>query len=974
MSANNISGLYQASVANNADPLAEARVTLLIPQILGRAESAWAVPAAPTNTIPPVGQKVWVQFSGGDVTKPVYQALGIKDVQDQVDDLGGTLDGMPPKQPTGLLLSTSQYVTDDGTTQASVTARWTAPTENQDGTSLTDLSHYVVQTSYDGSSWGGGAATQDTLIVYDTLHTGADFFVRVQALDSSSNASLWTTSDIITASSSSPPPVPSTPVVLGVLGGIRVTWNGLDNTGAAMPKIVDRVQVMRDTNPAFPSPVVVATMRGADFVYDPVQNYANSYNYRLVAYSKVGTPSAPSASASGTAKQAVNTDILDGALSAAKIATGAIDDTKLADGAVKAAAIANGAVEAGKLAALAVGTVNIANNAVTGAQMADATIGTAKIINGAIGTAQIADAAINNAKIANLDAGKITTGSLDAARIATGSLDASKITAGTLTALQIMARTITGNLLQANTITANEIQANTITANQMAAGTITAQSGVIASLDASKITTGTLDTNRLTVGVQGSVAQKFYDTGSEASRWTPATGAQPTSVLVPDGQAGGSVMRVVGGANALCRSDTKVPFDPGVLYRVTAVVRQTVDNSTPGTNQGVYVGLFGWGADGTTIVNRTGANANSSHHYVAAAGNTLTTAGGWTRFTGYVRGWAAVGAQGSANPTPSPQAPGVMHANVRYVSPVVYANYSGGTGTQEFALFTIEVVETGTVGSVNIQSGAITADKLDAAAINGKVITGATVQTADTGARVVLDNSKFTAYGTGGGKIGIDPNAVNPFISLTSPDGTTQAVINVSGVSGSDANLGLNSGLFTPSGDTTAYKWRTWFGNDFWVTERVVGSTTATVGPRMFLTKNSLQISANYPTNDSRLDIGATTATLRSGGGAANISVAADEIAITAPSVRAAGVFKSDNVSKGRSTVTPIANTPTSIVLNGGTLKGTTFYGYATAETKVPGTTVTGVGVSDVSSTGMTIWVTRTNNTNTTVNWMIVGE
>lgn len=70
-------GLYKATVANNADPLSLTRVTVLIPQVLGAAESAWAVPSSPTNRVPPVGQVLWVQFSGGDVTRPVYAPLGL---------------------------------------------------------------------------------------------------------------------------------------------------------------------------------------------------------------------------------------------------------------------------------------------------------------------------------------------------------------------------------------------------------------------------------------------------------------------------------------------------------------------------------------------------------------------------------------------------------------------------------------------------------------------------------------------------------------------------------------------------------------------------------------------------------------------------------------------------------------------------------------------------------------------------------
>uniref|UniRef100_A0AAU3IDE7 Phage baseplate assembly protein V n=1 Tax=Streptomyces sp. NBC_01393 TaxID=2903851 RepID=A0AAU3IDE7_9ACTN len=756
-------------MSNNQDPLNEARVTLLIPQVLGNAESAWAVPASPTNTVPPVGQVLWVQFSGGDITRPVYSPLGIKDVQDQVGGLGSAdagLDALPPKQPTALALTTVQYVTAEGATRARVTASWTPPTENQDGTALTDLAYYVLQASYDGTNWSGGSVTTEDLVLLDGLNTGVALFVRVAAVDSSSNVSLWASTSITTASASTPPPVPSTPGVVGVLGGLRVTWDGKDVSGFLMPSIFSHVQVQRDTNTSFTNPVVVGTLPGPDTLYDSIQNYASAYSYRLVAYSKVGSASAPSAYASGTPQQAFAQDILDGSLTAAKIAVGAIDSTKLAANAVTATSIANGAVEAGKLAALAVGTINIANNAVTGAQIADATIGTAKIANLAVGTAQIADAAINNAKIANLDAGKITTGSLDANRIAAGSLDATKITAGTVTATQVLAGSITGDRLAANTVTANQIAANTITAGQIAAGGISA--------------------DKLTIGTQGSINQKFYDTGSEASKWTTASGPVPTSVQVADAAVGGYVLRSAGSAATLSRPDVKIPFDPNVLYRVSVNVRQTVSNSTPGTNQGFYAGLMGYAADGTTIVNRSGINSVNSHHYVCASGASQTTGAGWVRYTGYVKGWAATGVDGSANPTPSALTPGNVHANVRYISPVMYTNYTGGTGTQEISGVTIEVVETGAVGNVSIADGAITANKILANTI-----------TAASGVIASIDASKITVGKISAGQI----DATSLVISGANVSGTVSAAS--SATSAGTVTGSLGAGVSVPGTQVT---------------------------------------------------------------------------------------------------------------------------------------------------------------------------
>lgn len=86
------------------------------------------------------------------------------------------------------------------------------------------------------------------------------------------------------------------------------------------------------------------------------------------------------------------------------------------------------------------------------------------------------------------------------------------------------------------------------------------------------------------------------------------------------------------------------------------------------------------------------------------------------------------------------------------------------------------------------------------------------------------------------------------------------------------------------------------------------------------------------------------------------------------------GLLSAGNVQVGSVNITPsAANTPTSKAITFGPLTGTNFFGLVSAATTVPGTTVTGVGVTGVTSTGATIWVTRTNTTQTTVNYMIWG-
>lgn len=82
-----IYGVYRGEVANTDDPEQRGRLQLRIPQVLGTSISAWAEPSDPPANLPDVGEWVWVQFTGGDATKPVYVSYGGGKLIDQLDIL-----------------------------------------------------------------------------------------------------------------------------------------------------------------------------------------------------------------------------------------------------------------------------------------------------------------------------------------------------------------------------------------------------------------------------------------------------------------------------------------------------------------------------------------------------------------------------------------------------------------------------------------------------------------------------------------------------------------------------------------------------------------------------------------------------------------------------------------------------------------------------------------------------------------------
>ena len=248
-------------------------------------------------------------------------------------------------------------------------------------------------------------------------------------------------------------------------------------------------------------------------------------------------------------------------------------------------------------------------------------------------------------------------------------------------------------------------------------------------LTGAQIVNGAIAYPHLTGPLSSAAAVRYLDVMNDASLWENVSGAGTWGMVADSSSTtSGTVLQSVG--NVSMRGRVRIPQDPDVLYRVSVRVRCTAQ---PGAAPNLFLGLHGFAADAVTPVNRTGANSVLTQHYVAANSATITPADGWKVFTGYVLGRANPGATG---PNPQMTSPGPMHTDVRFVAPFVRVDTASTGATLQVDRVSVDVVYTGTITAENVVAGAI----------DGQTITGATVRTAASGRRILLNGSDGNLY------------------------------------------------------------------------------------------------------------------------------------------------------------------------------------------------------------------------------------
>lgn len=169
--------------------------------------------------------------------------------------------------------------------------------------------------------------------------------------------------------------------------------------------------------------------------------------------------------------------------------------------------------------------------------------------------------------------------------------------------------------------------------------------------------------------------------------WELRTGDDDYATYPEQGQSGGRVYDT-GGKYLWKSCPTMVPFVSTKLYRMKALLRKVSGTG----NSLAYVGVEGVAADGVTLVNANGNNDFYSQHYICASSANLAPVGptgAWTEFVGYFKGWAATGSTSSST---DPGAPVHLHANVRYMRPMMILGYSTDGDVWQIDHVTIDIM------------------------------------------------------------------------------------------------------------------------------------------------------------------------------------------------------------------------------------------------------------------------------------------
>ncbi|MCG6363522.1 fibronectin type III domain-containing protein [Vibrio fluvialis] len=184
--------------------------------------------------------------------------------------------------------------------------------------------------------------------------------------------------------------------------------------------------------------------------------------------------------------------------------------------------------------------------------------------------------------------------------------------------------------------------------------------------------------------------------------FSKAVSGSPDVISTLEGVGNISVVSGVTGGNALSLtgdhwiySTAVIPVDPNKKYKMVVKVRQTKDKTTGGS--AFYAGVVTLDRNYNNLSGGAG-----THRYFCAESQTLTVAGGWRTFEGYIQG---IG-----------DARNNFRAGTAYVRPMFIVNYSKGNGVAEVdEIRFYEVTERGDLVDLGFETTQGAQDKANAA-------------------------------------------------------------------------------------------------------------------------------------------------------------------------------------------------------------------------------------------------------------------